>query len=64
MTVIFALWLITSNYAQYIATYPDLASCASIALQMHDAAQQKPRAYMGDWACIPVVVPTSRGPSI
>lgn len=66
MTLIFVLWLVTSNYAQQIAAYPNPMTCAAVAAAATTLIDRKPRPMIGRLICIPTPVagppPVADGP--
>lgn len=53
--IVFVLWLITSSYAVQLGVYPAPELCALSGAQVKVYLDQKPRAVLGDIACIPTM---------
>lgn len=59
--IVFALWLITSTLHTQMAVYPSLESCSLFAAAETAALNKPPRAVLGTFLCVPVVMPNQRG---
>lgn len=55
--ILFVLWLITSSYAVQLGVYPSNDLCAVAGIQVKTYLDEKPRAVLGDVACIPTMIP-------
>lgn len=54
MTVVWALWIITSTYSTQMAAYPSPAACAAVAIDI-DAALKSPTAINAKIICLPLI---------